>query len=174
MRISILGLPGSGKSYLARAIAEQQHIPHIHIDRFWLEAGGRQGSHDTHNVDHVRAHVREKVLEAIQADAWVSDGVYSRVQPEIANRADILIFLDIPPWRRLLNHAWRIITRDQRHEEITFWDDIRFFLEIIRRDRQHKSEKIREFLKEYRDKTVVLRSRKEINTYLQSLIRNAV
>src|SRR6185312_12755385 len=116
MRISIIGLPGSGKSTVARMIAERFSIPHIQIDRFWFEAGGRTGGHDTLDIEQVRALVREKTLAAIAAESWVSDGFYSRVQPEIAKRADAVVLLDIPLWRRLLNHAARTLQRNNRHK----------------------------------------------------------
>lgn len=168
MRITIIGLPGSGKSTLAHKIAEKKHIPHIHIDRFWLENGGGQNSRTTPNPELVHASVKEKVLKLIQQESWVSDGFYSNIQPEIAERADTIIFLDIPLWRRLLNHAGRIINSEKRHKELTFWGDLTFFFEMIGRE-STKASKIKNFLEPYKIKTVVLKSHKEIEQYLQTL-----
>lgn len=168
MKITIVGLPGSGKSYLGRTIAEKLRIPHIHIDRFWFEAGGRTGSHDTPNIDQVHAYVREKVLAAIREPSWVSDGIYSRVQPDIANKADVIVFLDIPLWRRLGNHMQRLMDRNVRHEELSIWDDIKFFIEVIKRDFTRKP-KLMRLLEQYKNKIVTLRSRKEIRKYLAGL-----
>ena len=168
MRITILGLPGSGKSTLAEKIAEKKHIPHIHIDRFWLEKGGGQNSRNTTNPELVHAYVREKVLKAIQAESWVSDGFYSKIQPEIAERADIIIFLDIPLWRRLFNHAKRIISRDKRHKEVSFWGDLTFFFEMIGRE-STKASKINNFIKPFQTKTIRLKSLKEIEQYVKNL-----
>jgi len=168
MRITILGLPGSGKSTLARKISDKLHIPYIHIDRFWLEAGGGHNSRTTPDPEKAHAHVRERVLEAIKAESWVSDGVYRLVQPEIAGRADTIVFLDIPLWRRLLNHAERTIHRRHRQGEMTFWNDIAFFVEIVSRDLRKKT-KIQTLIDNYGTEAVVLRSRKEIDTYLKQL-----
>jgi adenylate kinase family enzyme len=168
MRVTIIGLPGSGKSTVADMIAEKLSIPHIHIDRFWFEAGGRTGEHDTPNIEQVREYVREKVLEAISAESWVSDGFYSRVQPEIASRADVVLFLDIPPWLRLLNHATRTLQRDNRHKEVSVWDDITFFSEVVRRTFR-TGPKLHAFVNQFKDKTVILRSRKEIDQYVNRL-----
>lgn len=165
MRVTILGLPGSGKSTLAQSIAKKQNIPHIHIDRFWLEAGGGHNSRSTPNPEQTHAEVRTKVLKAIQAESWVSDGVYSRIQPEIAERADVVIFLDIPLWRRLLNHASRTINRHGKHNKLTFWKDLSFFWEMVGRNLIRES-KIDELLETYRTKVIILRSRKEIEKYL--------
>jgi adenylate kinase family enzyme len=169
MKITILGLPGSGKSTLARKITANLQIPYIHIDQFWMEAGGGHNSRTTVNAEYAHAHVREKVLEAIQAESWVSDGVYGLIQPQIAKKADQIIYLDIPLWRRLINHAARTIHRENRSGEMTFWADVQFFPEIIRRDFTKKS-KIKNLLNTYEDKVCILRSRKEINAYEKSLL----
>ena len=168
MRISILGLPGSGKSTLAGRISEKLHIPYIHIDRFWLEAGGGHNSRTTLDPEKAHANIRVKVLKAIQAESWVSDGVYRLIQPEIANRTDTLIFLDIPLWQRLFNHAVRTVHRKNRHDEMSFWGDISFFLEIVSRDLR-KKDKILSLVKDHQSKTITLRNRHEIAKYLETL-----
>jgi adenylate kinase family enzyme len=169
MRITIIGLPGSGKSTLASAISEKLHIPHIHIDRFWFESGGRQNSDNTPNLEQVRASMRDKTISAISGESWVSDGFYSQLQPEIAQRADVVIFLEVPLWRRLLNHTKRTIFRMHRHPELSFWDDIKFFSEVVRRTFTKKA-KLENFLKKYKDKVVILKSRKELDEYVVDLL----
>ena len=168
MRITILGLPGSGKSTLARKIAAKLNIPYIHIDRFWLEAGGGHNSRTTPNPEKAHAHVKEKVDEAMKLESWVSDGVYLLVQQEIADRADVVVFLDIPLWRRLLNHAERTFFRKHRHDEMSFFADLAFFPEIVSRDLRKKT-KIKNLVESYRAKASILRSRGEIAEYLQTL-----
>lgn len=168
MRISIVGLPASGKSTLARQISEKLAIPHIHIDRFWFSGGGRRSSHDTPNLERVRLHVREQVLKAITNDSWVSDGFYSRIQNEISDRADIVVFLNVPLGRRLLNHLERIMKRETRHGEISFWDDIVFFVEIVKRT-YTKRDQFENFLAMYRSKITTLTSRNEINYFVVRL-----
>lgn len=168
MRITILGLPGSGKSTLARKIADKFHISYIHIDKFWLEAGGGHNSRTTPDPEKAHANVRERVLEAIKSESWVSDGVYRLVQADIASKADIVLFLDIPLWRRLFNHATRTIHRTHRHDEMSFWNDVSFFLEIISRDLRKKT-KIKNLIEGYQSKVVILKSRKEIADYFESL-----
>src|SRR3989344_6039945 len=167
MRITIIGQPCSGKSTLARAIAERFRIPHIHIDRFWFEAGGRRGAYDTPNIEQVRTHIRKKVLEATQSESWVSDGLYSCIQPEIAKRADMIVFLDIPLLKRLCNHSSRLLHRAGRHSELSLRDDLRFFLEIIKRNFT-KVSKLEKFLEGHRGKIITLSSRKEIDSFLHN------
>jgi len=170
MRISIIGLSGSGKTTLAEMISKKLSIPHIHLDRFWFEAGGSKlSTNSSHEEDErAREYMKKMILIELSAVSWVSDGFYSRLQPEISSRADVVLFLDIPLWRRLLNHAKRMLKRSSRHKEVTIWDDLIFFPEIIRRTFV-KGQRMRKFVEGYRDKVIVLKSRKDIDRYLRTI-----
>lgn len=169
MKITIVGLPGSGKSTLAQKMVEKEHISHIHIDRFWLENGGGHNSRTTSNPEQVHARVKEEVLKAIQADSWVSDGLYPLIQPEVMERADTIIFLDIPLWRRLLNHAKRIMG-GKGHKGTTLWGNLQFFSEMVGRG-STKVSRIESLLEPFRAKTVVLSTKSEVENYLETLRR---
>src|SRR6185436_4688168 len=116
MRISIIGHAGSGKSTLARKISEKFSIPHIHLDRFWLEAGGLRVEDRVatpEERDTIRAHMKEKALAEVSKESWVSDGYYRRIQPLIAERADTIVYLNLPLLRRLYSHAKRVFTTER-------------------------------------------------------------
>ncbi len=154
MRISIIGHAGSGKSTLARRISEKFSIPYIELDRFWLESGGLKveyGVATAEERDKIRAKTREKALAAISAENWVSDGYYKRIQPEITERADSIVYLNAPLVRRLWGHARRI--KPGRHPEITLWREFTFFLEMIRRT-YTKGPALQRFVEEQRNKVV--------------------
>jgi len=167
MKITIIGQPCSGKSTLACKISENFHIPYIHIDRFWFEAGGQKLKlSNKEEMEKVRQYVREKVEEALKQDAWVSDGWYSKVQPLISEQADQIIFLDIPFYRRLFNHFKRM-NKPGRHKELTKWDEIKFFYEVVKRTFT-KSKKMKNFVREHRDKVKILKNYKEVEVYLKT------
>ena len=168
MRVTIIGNCGSGKSTLARKISEKFDIPHIHLDRFWFEANGHTlKKEDAEGKEKVRAYIRAKVEEFIKQDSWVSDGWYSRLQPLIAERADQVVFLDIPLWRRLMNHLHRAFFTE-RHPELSRWDDFKFITEIVRRTFTHGNQ-MKQFVHEHPEKVVQLRSHKEADKYLAGL-----
>lgn len=170
MRISVIGLPASGKSALAKRISEKLDIPHIHLDRFWFDGGGlkvEDGIATPAEHEQTRAYVRTKVLEAVATESWVSDGFYGRVQTDISDRADKVVFLDIPLWQRLLGHAKRIF-KPGRHPELNWWREIRFFWEIIKRT-YTKGPAMRAFVNERGDKILVIRSWKEADDFAAKL-----
>jgi adenylate kinase family enzyme len=166
MRITILGLPGSGKSTLAESIARELHVPHIHLDGFWIEGGGGHNSRTTPNPEQTHAYMRAKVLEAIQSESWVSDGGYALIQPEIAKRADTMIFLDVPLRQRLLNHAKRTLRSMNGKDKLSVWSNIEFFFEMIQPELR-STKKIQDFLSAFEGKVVVLHSQREVNGYLK-------
>jgi adenylate kinase family enzyme len=166
MRISIIGHAGSGKSTLARRISNTFHIPHLHLDRLWFEAGGSK-ARVGESLEKVRSSMREQVVSFIRQKKWVSDGWYARVQSLIVDRADQIVFLDISLARRLMNHLWRTFF-DRRHAEVSMWDDLRFFYQIIRRTYVH-GPGLRAFVRDHADKTVVLRSYGEVERYFANL-----
>lgn len=168
MRISIIGHSSSGKSTLAHKISEKFHIPHLHIDRFWFESGGRNvDPNDKENVQKVRTYMEEKVTDFIKQESWVADGWYWRIENIIVNHVDQIIFLDIPLYRRLLNHLKRIFTTE-RHKELTKWDELKFFYEIISRTFT-KNKRLRQFVRAHSDKVKTFKNYREVEKYFNSL-----
>ncbi len=167
MKISIIGISGGGKTTLAKKISEKLRIPRIELDTLWFAAGGhllKQESGEERN--RVRADMRSRLEPLMRQESWVSDGWYSKAQPIIAKEADQLVFLDIPLWRRLFNHLYRTFFT-KRHAHLRKWDDIKYLLEII--TRTSKLAAIREFVLQYPEKTVILKSYKEADEYVRNL-----
>jgi len=168
MRISIIGNCGSGKSTLAHKISETFSVPHIHIDRFWFEAEGHLPQNkDEEGKKRVHARIEERVRAAVAGDSWVTDGWYRRAQPLITERADQIVFLDIPLWRRVINHLWRVFFT-ARHEELSRFADLKFTYQIIRRTFT-QGPQMQEYVAQYPERAVHLRSYKEADEYLAHL-----
>ncbi len=168
MRISIIGHSSSGKSTLAKKLSEKFNIPHLQIDRFWFESGGaklKRGDKEGNKI--VKNCTKEKVLEFIKQNSWVSDGWYSKIQPIISEKADYIIFLDIPLHRRLFNHLLRII-KTNRHKELKKWDDVTYFYDIVRKT-FNNDKSIREFALEHSNKVKTFKNYNELEKFIKSL-----
>jgi adenylate kinase family enzyme len=88
MRIVVIGTPGAGKTTLARRIAGQLGLPHIELDAINWQPGWRDLTR------HDPALFVSRVVEAIQAEAWVADGNYGPVRDQLWRRATHLVWLD--------------------------------------------------------------------------------
>lgn len=100
-RVAVVGSTASGKSTFAARIATRLGVPHIELDAlFW---GPKWTPPDD---DDFRAIVRREA----SAEQWVIDGNYSRFLPITLERADTVVWLDLP----LRTCLWRVIARTVR------------------------------------------------------------
>ena len=101
-RIMIIGGPGSGKSTLAQRLGKRLGLPVTHIDQFQFQAGWVEVDPNMRD---------EQVRKVIEGPSWIIDGNYSSTAEDRMARADTLVWLDIPIWRRL----WRVALRTLKY-----------------------------------------------------------
>lgn len=89
-RIIVTGLAGSGKSTLSLALGEKTGVPVIHLDLHFWKPGWVAPS---------EAEWREKQRDVLAGDAWIADGNYHETLDLRLERADTVVFLDMPWWR---------------------------------------------------------------------------
>lgn len=84
---SVVGNSGSGKSTLAKAIAARLGVPHVEMDALFHQPGWRELPAEE---------FRSVVAAAAAEPAWVIDGNYNAVREVIWERADTVVWLDLP------------------------------------------------------------------------------
>jgi adenylate kinase family enzyme len=98
-RILVAGTSGAGKTTLARRVAALLDIPHIEIDGLF------------HGPGWVPRDTFESEVQRFSAGScWVTEWQYSQVRAILAQRADLLVWLDLP--RALV--MWQMIGRTVR------------------------------------------------------------
>jgi adenylate kinase family enzyme len=104
-KIAVVGGSGSGKTTVARRLAELQDLPYIELDALhwgpnWTECPD----------DEFRARVRG----AIAGDGWVVDGNYTgKLGDLVLDRAELIVWLDLP-LHVALPRLWRRTRRRMR------------------------------------------------------------
>jgi len=89
MRAVIVGNSGSGKTWLAKRLAEKKATPVLHLDDiFWLP-GGFNEKRDTAEVSRI-------IDTARAASDWIVEGVYGNLVHQFLQSANILIWLELP------------------------------------------------------------------------------
>lgn len=84
-RIVVIGSTCSGKTTLARHLADGLQIPHIELDALYW---------DPNWTEVPLENFRNRVAQHVAEPAWVVDGNYSRVRDLVWDQADTLIWLD--------------------------------------------------------------------------------
>lgn len=113
MKIAIIGSGGAGKTTLACVLAQRFQLPLYHLDQYRWTSGWK--SVDSSELERIHNEICDR-------PCWVIDGNYTKTLPYRFKKADIIIFLDTPRWKRL----YRIFKRrllyhgkhrlDQPHE----------------------------------------------------------
>lgn len=111
-RVVIIGTSCSGKTTLARTVAEILDVTHIELDAIhW------QPNWSPRPIEEFR----RLTQEAVTTERWVLDGNYSKVRDVVRSRATALIWLNYPfyvvLWRALLRTVKRILLREQLYAD---------------------------------------------------------
>lgn len=101
MKIAIIGNPGSGKSTLAAKLHALTGIPVYHLDQYYWKPGWKRPD---------RAEFAKIHHELCDWDSWIIEGMAVRHFDYRAEKANTIIFLDIPLWLCLYRIFKRAIT----------------------------------------------------------------
>ncbi len=100
-RIAILGCSGSGKSTLAARLAKLVDLPLIHLDQHFHRPDWKARPPEEWAYIHA---------ELIARDRWIIDGCYGGSATARTQRADMIIWFDLPTHVCLYRVVKRIIT----------------------------------------------------------------
>lgn len=107
-RINIIGPPGSGKTTLARQLAEFYNLPLVHMDLFALS--------DEFNPMYDKPKFLKKTELECSKPEWVMEGVYKSTFKYRIPLADLTIYLDFS--RRI--YIYRVFKR-----RVEYWNIVR-------------------------------------------------
>ena len=108
-RVIVVGTSGTGKTTIAREIAQALAMPHVEFDAY------RHGPNWTETPDEV---FRDQLRKALQGDTWVADGNYSMVRDVVWPRATMLVWLDYPIYVVMSRLFWRTMRRGVLRQEL--------------------------------------------------------
>lgn len=97
-RVMIVGAPGSGKSTLARSLGQRTGLPVYHMDHIHWRSGWEERS---------RGEKTKMAREVEARPKWIFEGGHSATYETRLERADVLVWLDLPVSLRM----WRVTKR---------------------------------------------------------------
>ncbi len=105
----MVGCSGSGKTTLARALARALHAPNIELDAIFHQPGWTPLDDDT---------FKARVTEVTEAVRWVVDGNYSTVRDIVWDRADTVVWFDLPFVTVMARTIRRTVRRTVTRQEL--------------------------------------------------------
>lgn len=106
-RVIVIGTTGSGKTTLARELAQILGGAHIELDAHNFLPGW---------TDRPLEDMRARIAEAVMAERWVACGNYGKVRDIVWPRADTAVWLNYPLarvlWRLTRRSIVRAVTRE--------------------------------------------------------------
>jgi adenylate kinase family enzyme len=106
-RVLVAGTSGAGKTTLAARIGEVLAVPHVEIDALFHGAGWVP-----------RPSFEDDVRRFAATPGWVTEWQYPAVRPLLADRADLLVWLDVPRPRVMRQVVARTLRRRLRRERL--------------------------------------------------------
>jgi adenylate kinase family enzyme len=108
----VIGGSCTGKTTTSRQLAALLDVPHIELDALHHDAGWQEAPAEV---------FQERVLSALAAasDGWVADGNYhGKLGTAVLERADTVVWLDLPQRTALRRVLWRTTRRSLTREEL--------------------------------------------------------
>lgn len=122
-RVVVIGCGGSGKTYVARRLAEHLNLPLTHLDGVYYDADWNPLPQDD---------FADRQRELVARPRWLIEGNYASTLPVRLVSADTVIFLDLPAITCLvgiLQRRWHYRggqhARDGVYDRIT-WNFVRY------------------------------------------------
>ena len=109
-KIAVVGTTGSGKTTVARRLAEHLAVPHVELDALHWGPGWTEPDAEA---------FRARVQEQLTSSGWVVDGGYhGKLGDIVLEQADLVVWLD-PPLRTILRRLWtRTLSRIRQADEL--------------------------------------------------------
>ena len=156
----VIGCGGSGKTRLARELADRHGLPLVHLDREYWRPGWREPAPEEWEA---------RVRELVAGDAWILDGNYGGTLDLRLGRADTVVFLDVSTLACLRGVAvryirWRGRTRPDLPNGCEETIDLEFIRYVLAYRRTRRAG-VLDRLGRFEGEVVVLRSRRDVRRY---------
>ena len=170
-RVNVIGISGSGKSFVSDAVSRALGLPLVRLDALHL---GPRWNEVPDGVFTAR------VAAATVEDRWVMDGSYPSVRPLIWARADTIVWTDLDRGSATRQAAWRSFrdwatgrepipgNRERLRNFIQPWHPIRWSWSNHARFREREQTWLADPRWAHLN-VVRLRSRAEVDAFVQSL-----
>ncbi|MGE8203561.1 topology modulation protein [Heyndrickxia sp. NPDC080065] len=169
-RIMVIGVSaGVGKSTFARKLGENLSLPVYHLDAYFWKPGWIQAPLEE---------FRNAQKKMVEEDQWIIEGNYTSTYDIRAEKADTIIYLELPLYVCL----YRVVTRWLKNigrtrpdmaegcKEKIDWEFIKFIITTYYPRKKNINNNFKAFQLIGGRKTIItLKNKKELNEYLHRI-----
>ncbi|MDR6726344.1 adenylate kinase family enzyme [Paenibacillus amylolyticus] len=168
-RILVIGSGGSGKSTLSQKLSNILNLPVIHLDAYFWNPNWVPKPNDEWD---------QMIDKFTNQDQWIMDGNYSRTMNTRMERADAIIFLDMPRLlccyriikRRFMYHNKSRPDMNEGCNEKLDWEFVKWVWNYKKRSGMNVLKKLEHI---QRDKQVIiLNTRKQVDEFISRIESN--
>jgi adenylate kinase family enzyme len=111
-RVAVIGGSSTGKTTVSRELARRLGVPHVELDALHHDPGWQEAPAEV-------LQARVDAALAAAPEGWVVDGNYhGKLGTSVLERADTVVFLDMPFGLTLRRVLWRTASRIVRRKEL--------------------------------------------------------
>jgi len=166
VKIHIIGCSGSGKTYLANALAKKYNIPHFDLDDI-------QWDNNTEGYGTKRPLEERNALlqEILNNNEWVIEGVYYAWVQQSFDEADIIYVLDMPRYL----YKSRIIVRSIKRKlgiQQGKRETLKSVYNLLKWTETFQNKNLKEIktiLDKYENKVIWLSSKKDVREIIKAI-----
>ncbi len=166
MKIHIIGCSGSGKTYLANALANKYNIPHFDLDD--IQWDNNSEGYGTKRPLEERNALLQEILNN---NEWVIEGVYYAWVHQSFDEADIIYVLDMPRYLYKSRIIVRSIKRKlgiQQGKKETL-KSVYNLLKWTETFQNKNLKEIKTILDKYENKVIWLSSKKDVREIIKDI-----
>lgn len=157
-RILIIGESGRGKSVLAHKLSEKLSLPFYSTDDFFWKVKFSESNDREESIS--------KIKKIYITEKWIMEGSSTHLFRPGLDSAEVVINL---VFGNIFQQWWSIIKRNRTRKHESFKDLCKFIIYVTRKRfaiGNNKEELKAKLLEPYAEKIIVLKSFKEIDTFL--------
>ena len=166
MKIHIIGCSGSGKTYLANALAKKYNIPHFDLDDIQWD-NNAEGYGTKRPLEERNALLQE----ILNNNEWVIEGVYYAWVQQSFDEADKIYVLDMPRYlyksRIIIRSIKRKLGIQQGKRETL--KSVYNLLKWTETFQNKNLKEIKTILEKYENKVVWLSSKKDVKEIIKAI-----
>lgn len=126
MKIAILGLPGAGKTTLAKIIAQQYIVEFLHLDDFLFDYNPKTKTRIQRNKNDFTSEIEH----VTRRDNWVIEGVY--MFDNIISSADIIFCFDTKIYEAIYRQWKRRFTDSNQRKKYSVMSNLKLSYDTIK------------------------------------------